>query len=212
MSKTLKNPHFIKKRMKILAFSDTHLHKKALDLIKENAKNVDFLICAGDISWFSHGLKEVLKDLDTKITKPIYIIPGNHEEGSNLEEICKNLKHIIYMHKKAKKIGDYIFFFWGAGGFAEINKPLESAMGKFKEKIKKEDKIIFITHGPPYNTELDFLDWAGHVGCKSQRKFIQEIRPILHICGHLHENFHKKQLINKTLILNPGPEGTIVEL
>lgn len=198
--------------MKILAFSDTHLHKKCLDLIKENSKKVDFLICAGDISWFSRGLKEVLKDLDTSIDKPIYIIPGNHEEATQLEEICKNFKHVQYVHKKAKRIGDYIFFFWGGGGFAEINKALEFATEKFKEKRNKEDKVIFITHGPPYKTELDFLDWAGHVGCKSQRKFIQEIKPVLHICGHLHENFHKKQLLNKTLIINPGPEGTIIEV
>lgn len=199
--------------MKILAFSDTHLHKKALELIKQNAQNVDFLICAGDISWFGRGLKEVLKDLDTNIDKPLYIIPGNHEEGINLEEICKNFKHITYMHRKAKKIEGYIFFFWGGGGFAPSNKSLELATTKFKEKLKKEDKVIFITHGPPYHTELDFLDWAGHVGCKSQRKFLQEIKPLLHICGHLHENFHKKQLFNKKiLLLNPGPEGTIIEI
>jgi len=199
--------------MKILAFSDTHLHKKALDLIKQESEKVDILICAGDISWFSHGLKEVLKDLDAAIKRPLFIIPGNHEEGAPLEEICKKLKHVEYMHRKARKIGEYIFFFWGGGGFAEVNKPLELATQKFKEKIKKEDKVIFITHGPPYKTDLDFLDWAGHVGCKSQRKFIQEIKPILHICGHLHENFNKKQLLNKrTLIINPGPAGTIIEV
>ena len=198
--------------MKILAFSDTHLHKQCLDLIKENSKKVDFLICAGDISWFSRGLKEVLKDLDTHIDKAIYIIPGNHEEAVQLEKICEPLKHVTYMHRKAKKIGDYIFFFWGGGGFAQNNPALERATEKFKEKLKKEDKVIFITHGPPYKTELDFLDWAGHVGCKSQRKFLLEIKPVLHISGHLHENFHKKQQLQKTLLVNPGPEGTIIEV
>src|SRR3989344_619026 len=101
--------------MKILAFSDTHLHKKALDMIKQKSKGVDILICGGDISWFSQGLKEVLKDLDHVLKKPMFIIPGNHEEGSNLEEICRPLKNIYYMNKKAKRIGDYIFFFWGGG-------------------------------------------------------------------------------------------------
>jgi len=199
--------------MKILAFSDTHLHKQALDLIKENAKKVDVIICAGDISQFGFGLAKVLKDLDNAIDKPMYIIPGNHEEGRPLEELCKPLKNIVYMHRKAKRIGEYIFFFWGGGGFAQVNKPLEAAAEKFKQKIKKDDKVIFITHGPPYHTELDFLDWAGHVGCKSQRKFINEIKPVLQICGHLHENFHKKQLLYKhTLIVSPGPAGTIIEI
>lgn len=199
--------------MKILAFSDTHLHKKALESIKQNSEKVDLLICAGDISYFGHGLKEVLKDLDAHIKKPLLIIPGNHEEGAPLEEICKNLKNVHNMNKKAKKIGEYIFFFWGGGGFSPINKPLEVALEKFKQDRKNEEKVIFITHGPPYNTELDFLDWAGHVGCKSQRKFLQEIKPILQICGHLHENFNKQQWFNKkTLIINPGPAGTIIEV
>ncbi len=199
--------------MKILAFSDTHLHKKALDLIKKNSEKVDLLICAGDISWFGHGLKEVLKDLDASIKKPLFIIPGNHEEGMPLEDICKTLKQTYYMQRKAKKIGEYIFFFWGGGGFAQINKPLEAALEKFKQQKKKDDKVIFITHGPPYNTDLDFLDWAGHVGCKSQRKFLQDIKPVLHICGHLHENFNKQQFFNKkTILISPGPAGTIIEV
>lgn len=199
--------------MKILAFSDTHLHKKAIEMIKENSVKVDLLICAGDISIFGHGLKEVLKELDTSIKKPIFIIPGNHEEGFPLEEICKPLKNVQYMHKKAKKIGEFIFFFWGGGGFTQRNPSLEAATEKFKIQKKKEDKVIFITHAPPYHTELDFLDWAGHVGCKSERKFIQEIKPVLHICGHLHENFNKKQILyKKTLVLSPGPAGTIIEI
>ena len=199
--------------MKILAFSDTHLHKKAIQMIKENSAKVDLLICAGDISIFGRGLKEVLKELDNSIKKPLFIIPGNHEEGSPLEEICKPLKNVHYMHKRAKKIGDYIFFFWGGGGFAQRNPSLETATEKFKQQKKKEDKVIFITHAPPYHTELDFLDWAGHVGCKSERKFIQEIKPVLHICGHLHENFNKKQILyKKTLVLSPGPAGTIIEV
>ena len=199
--------------MKILAFSDTHLHKKAIEIIKEKSKDVDILICGGDISIFGKGLKEILKELDITIKKPILIIPGNHEEGTPLEEICKNLKNIHYMHRKAKRIGGFLFFFWGGGGFTQRNASLEAATKRFKVDKKKEDKVIFVTHAPPYNTELDFLDWAGHVGCKSERKFIQEIKPILHICGHLHENFHKQQVLyKKTLIISPGPAGTIIEV
>ena len=50
--------------MKILAFSDTHLHKKAIEIIKEKSKDVDILICGGDISIFGKGLKEILKELE----------------------------------------------------------------------------------------------------------------------------------------------------
>ncbi|MBI5798169.1 metallophosphoesterase family protein [Candidatus Woesearchaeota archaeon] len=199
--------------MIILAFSDTHLNEQCIKEIIKNAKKADILICAGDISWFGTGLKKVLQEIDKNTTKPLYIIPGNHEEGPDLENICRQLKHVVYANKTARKMQDFIFFFWGGGGFATQDPKLEHITKEFKKKIKKEDKVIFITHGPPYGTELDKLEWAGHVGCKSQRKFLKEIKPILHICGHLHENINKQQIFEKhTVIINPGPAGTLIEI
>ena len=199
--------------MKFLAFADAHLNKEALNNILKNSKEVDFLICAGDISWFGVGLEKVLQLLEKKLTKPLYIIPGNHEEEKKLEVICKKFSKINNYHKKTLRINNLVFFFWGGGGFDPFDENLELETKKFKQTLKKDDKVILITHGPPYNTELDYLEWAGHVGCRSQKKFLNEIKPILHICGHLHENFNKQQVYNKrTLIINPGPAGTILEL
>jgi len=199
--------------MKILAFSDNHLNEHSIKEIKKKAKKADILICAGDLSWFGSGLKDILKDLN-KIKKPLYIIPGNHEEwGGDLRKVCKNYKNITFVHKTWRNIEGFKVFFWGGGGFADRNKELEEKMIKFKNFLKKGDQVIFVTHGPPYNTKLDFLEWAGHVGCKSQRKFDRSIKPILHICGHLHEHMYEKEvLFKKTLIVNPGPEGTILKV
>jgi uncharacterized protein len=199
--------------MKILAFTDTHLSETAINKIKKKAKKADILVCAGDISWFGMDLRKILRDLN-KIGKPVYVIPGNHEEpGTKMKNICSKLKNVYYVHKMVKKINGYKFFFWGGGGFAQIDKALEKRMVLFKKTIKKDDQIIFVTHGSPFKTELDYLDWAGHVGCKSQRKFIRQFKPLLHISGHLHENMHKQQvLFKKTLLVNPGPDGTILEI
>jgi Icc-related predicted phosphoesterase len=206
-------PNKKKEKMKFLAFTDSHLNKDAITRILDTSKNVDFLICAGDISWFSVGLEKVLQLFEKKLDKPLYIIPGNHEEEKKLEIICKKFSKINPMHKKTLKINNWTFFFWGGGGFTPFDEKLENEIKKFKETLSKDDKVILVTHGPPYNTELDYLEWAGHVGCRSQKKFLTEIKPILHICGHLHENFNKQQVYNKrTLIINPGPAGMILEL
>ena len=69
-----------------------------------------------------------------------------------------------------------------------------------------------LTHAPPYGTKLDFLEYFGHVGSKSSIKAIKELKPKLVLCGHLHENFHKMHKIGSTLIVNPGQDGTIVEI
>ncbi|MBL7051595.1 MAG: metallophosphoesterase family protein [Nanoarchaeota archaeon] len=199
--------------MKILAFVDTHLDEKAIKQIIKKSKKVDIVICAGDISWLGQGTKEALFDLSKKIKKNIYIIPGNHETNSELIKVCEKKKNLIYVNKRLIKLEDYYFFFWGGGGFAERDKNLEKRIPKLKKKLTKKDQLIFITHGPPYKTKLDILEYIGHVGCKSQKKFIKELKPLVHICGHIHENSEVQQVIYKrTLIINPGPAGKILEI
>jgi len=199
--------------MKILAFSDTHLSAPAIERIAKKSQEADILICAGDVSWFGVGLKNILTFLD-KLGKPIYIIPGNHEEPPEaLEKFCKKLTHVHYVHKKVVRIDDFVFFFWGCGGFSPVNKEMEKAVPAFKKTLKKGDKVVFVTHGPPYETGLDYLDWAGHVGCRSARKFLLDVKPILHISGHLHEHMYEKHVFQKkTVLVNAGPAGTMIEI
>ena len=62
-----------------------------------------------------------------------------------------------------------------------------------------------------YKTKLDLLVGQHH-GNKTFRNFIIKNRIDMHICGHLHENFNKKDNIKKTEIINPGPYGKIVKI
>src|SRR3989344_3980087 len=91
-------------------------------------------------------------------------------------------------------------------------KPILAVNGNHEtsKKIKKEN-VIFITHAPPYKTKLDKLP-MGNVGSVSIRKFIEKIKPILFICGHLHENENKRQKLKQTLMINPGYKGEIIEI
>ncbi|MBI2109754.1 hypothetical protein HYT58_01115, partial [Candidatus Woesearchaeota archaeon] len=102
------------------------------------------------------------------------------------------------------------FFAYGGGGFSRVNLDLEMYASKVSDKLK--NKLVLITHGPPANTKLDYLPWAGHVGCVSIRKVIEKLKPDFALSGHLHETFNKKDKIGKTYLLNPGDEGTIIEI
>ncbi len=197
--------------MKIFAFTDTHgdekLINKILTQIKQESPNI--IICAGDISDFSKNLKNlILKFKDINI--PFLIIPGNHETPKDIKKICEKTNFAIPLHKSAYEIGDYIFFGYGTGGFDKTNKNFEKMIPKFKEKMNNK-KVILVTHAPPYKTNLDKLEHIGHQGSLSIRKFIEIIHPIVHICGHLHENAGNTDKINNTLILNPG-NGKIIEI
>jgi hypothetical protein len=197
--------------MKILAFTDVHAKKQKLEKIKQKAikEKPDFLVCSGDLSIFGSGLEESVKFL-MKLNIPMLIIPGNHEIPEDIKLLQKKHKNIINLHAGAYDFEDYTFFGWGTGGFSLIEEKFERTAEKFKKDFNRKRKLIFITHAPFYNTKLDFLS-MGHRGCKSTRKFVEEMNPIIGICGHFHENFNKKDMIKKTLIMNPGPEGTIIE-
>lgn len=195
--------------MKILAFADLHGSKSSLGKLIKKSKNCDIIICAGDISIFSINLKKIILKFK-KTKKPLIIIPGNHESPQDLEKIKQNF--LIPLHEKIYRLNNLVFIGYGTDGFSIKDKEFESFIKKVKTKLKKQDKIILITHGPPHNTKLDKLPYFGHVGNKSYRKAIKILKPFLYISGHLHENFNKKDKINKTFLINPGPEGKLINI
>ena len=198
--------------MKILAFTDTHANKLALNKIKEKVVKYkpDLMICCGDLSIFGSGLEQTAKFLNSLDIR-LLIIPGNHESPGEIKEICSKNKNIINLHRGMYEDGDYLFFGWGTGGFSFIEEEFEKIAKQFKKSHDKSKKLIFITHAPIYGTKLDLLSF-GHRGCKSTRKFIEEVQPILTLCGHFHETFKQQDKIKKTLIINPGPDGMLIEL
>ena len=74
--------------MKILAFTDTHANKLALNKIKEKVVKYkpDLMICCGDLSIFGSGLEQTAKFLNSLDIR-LLIIPGNHESPGEIKEI-----------------------------------------------------------------------------------------------------------------------------
>lgn len=194
--------------MNILAFTDPHFEERISPKLIAKAKDADIVVCAGDFTNFGRNFDRIIKDFD-KFKKPTIVVPGNHEEGEDFKLITN--KQVKFLHKKSIVIGDYLFFGYGYGGFMERYKDLENLIPKLKEKAKCK-KVIFVTHPPVYGTTTDYVDWAGHVGNKSALKLIKEIKPMLVICGHIEENFGQIDNVGKTIIINPGDKGQILEV
>ena len=155
--------------------------------------------------------KIILKELQ-KADKPMILLPGNHEIREELAKTVKSFDYIIYLHKGCYQLGDYIFFGYGNMGFSEEEKEFDSIAKQFKKTLNKKNKVVLITHGPPHGTDLDFIH-GRHVGCKSITRFIKENDNILlAVSGHLHENFGVKDELNKARLINPGPNGEVVDV
>ncbi len=198
--------------MKIYTFTDLHSDIETLLKIKKKAKagKAELILCAGDVSIFGSELKIIMKELN-KINIPVLIIHGNHETVQEMNSACKGLKNIKFIHKKVYKHGNYKIIGYGGGGFAFTDSTFVKTMRAMKSKIKKTDKVILMTHQPPYGTKTDkiYNDYAGN---KSFTSYIKKEQPKIAICGHLHENEGKKDKIGRTLVLNPGYQGVLLDV
>lgn len=199
--------------MKLFCFTDTHANEKVFSLIEKNIKKYkpDLLVCTGDVTLFLKGLDEFFKRLE-KFGIPVVFIHGNHELEGEIRKLTKKYDYIKFVHKNGYRLGNYLFVGYGGGGFSNVYPEFEHFIPKVKEKIKLDDIVILLTHAPPYGTKLDFLPYFGHVGSRTAMRAIKELKPKLVICGHLHENFHKMDKLHNVLIINPGPDGTLVEI
>ncbi len=197
--------------MKFLVFTDLHEDKNGLKALVERAsqEDIDFVVCAGDISTFGRGLRTVLQAFND-LGKKFFVVPGNHEDGEGFDEIVKSFSSCVNIHMTAATINGYVFLGYGGGGFAmedlRFRKIAREWYGKCKDK-----KTVLLTHQPPFGTKLDLLG-ERHVGNHDYRDFILRMKPRLAISGHLHETVGEIDLLGETKLINPGWDGMIIEL
>lgn len=197
--------------MKILIFTDTHSSDEALETIKKKAKKADLVICGGDITIFGYEQNKSLRFLN-KIGKKVLIVHGNHEDKNKFKKACERLKNVEYIHNKIYTIDDVSIIGYGDGGFSFRDAEFMKKVHSLIKKVPKGNKLILMSHGPPYNTNLDKLFSGEHCGSKDIRKFITKYKPKICITGHIHECENKKDKIGKTDIINPGAFGVMLDV
>jgi Icc-related predicted phosphoesterase len=189
--------------MILTIISDTHNKHKH---ISGDLKGGDLLLHAGDISsmGYEHEIREFAKwynGLDNYTTK--VFIAGNHDWGfqNNAEktkEILETYKDIKYLEDEFLGIidgGEPEIKIWGSPWQPEFynwafNLPKGGWELEQKWKDIPDDIDILITHGPAWG----FLDDVEgnrnvHLGCELLAERIKQIKPKIHICGHIHTGY-----------------------
>jgi hypothetical protein len=186
----------------------------------EKSKDVDIVVCCGDLSNFGEDYESSFK-LMKKIEKPILIVPGNHEKNQFIDELCAKHEKMKNVHGSFYKFDDITFIGCGGASLSPFETPHELTGKKFKdifdklqEFVNESSKAVFIGHEPPSITTLDFIEGVGHVGNMRVREFLEKNadRIVLGFFGHIHECAGKEDMIKKTRIINPGKNGKIIDL
>ncbi len=193
--------------MNILAFADLHAHAKSMEELRKKATLADIIIGAGDLSLFGHKLKEVMTFL-ASFSQPVLLLHGNHEsEEDILSHIKKDTTH--FLHGETFLYQDVFFVGWGGAGFSVVDHAFKAKADYFFSLCKNHQKVVFVTHQPPYGTKLDYI-YGHYAGNKSYTAFIKRVKPLLAISGHLHETAKKQDYLGKTMLVNPGRDGMIL--
>jgi Icc-related predicted phosphoesterase len=180
-----------KLKLKTTLISDSHNQHRALKL-----NGGDLLIHAGDVS--SRGSKLEILDFLAWFSEQNYtykiFIAGNHDfffEKEKKELINKCIpKNVIYLNDSGciiegvKIWGSPIqpwFYDWA------FNRNRGSEIKQHWNKIPTDTEIL-ITHGPPYRI-LDLTKRGEEVGCEDLLNRLNQVKPSLHIFGHIHEGY-----------------------
>ena len=185
-------------KMRITFISDSH---NKHNLLNGFLPGGDLLIHAGDISsrGYTHEIENFAKwydkidNYDSKV-----FICGNHDFGfqddaEKVKGLLTGYKTIDYLQDDWMGVGedmDNMVKIWGSPWQPEFhNWAFNLPRGeKLKEKwdMIPDDVDILVTHGPAFG-KLDFVPYDGvNVGCEDLLSKIQEIKPKIHLCGHIH--------------------------
>lgn len=180
-----------------------YLDKIVIDW-RERVTDEDVVILAGDYSW-AMKLEDVVPDFDFLRNLPgkKIIIRGNHDYWwSSVSRVREKLPPNTYaLQNDAIKIGEYIFCGnrgWiipeGKYDTAENRKiyareliRLELSLQSAKKLQTADEKIVFITHYPPFNKNIEPSEYT---------RLIEQYGVSFVVFGHLHGYVNPKMYFN----------------
>jgi Icc-related predicted phosphoesterase len=174
----------------LLHVSDAHCATEKLRRILEEAPSVDVVVASGDFECL-----DTAEALLGHAKAPIVAVTGNMDDAS----IAKRLREAgVLIEGTYKRVTGILFA--GVGG-----RDPASSLEALKSKPRPEDPgpLVLVTHHPPKGfVDRSFI--GVHAGLKEIRSLLDELKPIAHLCGHIHEA-RGTAIYGSTLIVNPGP-------
>lgn len=186
--------------MRIVCISDTHEKHCSL-----NIPEGDLIIHAGDLT--SRGdinrvitFNAFMRDLPHKHK---VVIAGNHDfcfekEYSISKSMCKDF---IYLQDESVHIEGFKIYGspWQPRFFDWAFNLDRGEKLKAKWDMIPRDTDILVTHGPPHGV-LDQTPRGDYAGCEDLLDAVKDIKPKLHIFGHIHLGYGQSKIGETTFV------------
>jgi Icc-related predicted phosphoesterase len=194
--------------VKLLAFSDLHRDLSQAERLVEMSAEADVVIGAGDFASVHEGLEETIAAL-AAIEAPTVLVPGNNETEDALREATTGWSAATVLHGGGTTIDGTEFYGLGAG--VPVT-PWDWSFDLDDEAAAEmlaacPEGAVLVLHSPPQG-HCDANGGGGHFGSAALLRAIEEKRPRLAVCGHIHESWGCESLIGGTPVRNLGPKGT----
>jgi uncharacterized protein len=198
--------------VRLLAFSDLHRDLEQGARLVEMSAEADVVIGAGDFASVHEGLGETIDAL-AAIEKPTVLVAGNNETLDALREASAGWGAATVLHGEGATIEGVEFYGLGAGiPVTPWDWSFDLDDGAASEMLSAcPADAVLVLHSPP----RDHCDSAGegsHFGSPALLRAIEEKRPRLAVCGHIHESWGCQSEIGGTPVRNLGPTGTWIEI
>jgi Icc-related predicted phosphoesterase len=191
--------------MRITFISDTHTKHAQ---ITQDLPGGDLLIHAGDLMNSGYYWEEVYPFLDWFNNLGNYdhkvFIAGNHDrlfedKPEEIKGLLTGYKNIDYLRDELIKVGDdeQMVKIYGSPWQPEFynwafNLPRNGVDLEEKWFNIPNNTEILITHGPPWG-HCDVTPYGNlNVGCELLRVRVDELKPKIHVFGHVHSGYGYK--------------------
>lgn len=200
--------------MRIFAAGDLHGDADLAKKLSEKAEKekAELVLISGDITHRDENWEYIIGPFKNKNMK-VAFVPGNHDSFPTAEFLSE-LYQIKNLHGQSISYNGVGFF--GAGG---ANVGLEKlsedeifyVLNYSFEKINYLDKKIMVTHVHPSETEMEKFT-SLFPGSSGVRKAVENLKPDILLCSHVHEAEGIEEKIGKTKVINVGRQGRVIDL
>jgi len=201
-------------RVKMVAGTDFHGSRLAFESFARNVKDrdADVALLCGDITNFGTVEQaKILLSMLADVGVPVLFVPGNCDPPSLLD---LKVNGLVCIHGSSFIYEGLAFVGVGGSPTTPFNTPFELSEEEIAETLDRclkslhspgyKPEMVLVSHSPPKNTMLDRTFSGFHAGSDAVRRFIEEHKPLLALCGHIHEAGGKER-IGRSIVVNPGP-------